>query len=221
MLHLHAGPPLENEGGPRARVSCRGTAGFAHVSCLAEQAKILVAEAEENNLSDKVFNGRWVRVAHVQPVRARDHHGVVRARSGGRAGRTYLGRPETDTSRRFAMTALGNGLSDVQTPRGRVIRARGRVVFAAATWRISELTILVECRAILQARMRHWDGPEEALEMKRDVYLGRLMLNGEEHLRTIGAANNYGRPLLQAALRRSQVAAAQNDARGATRSRRE
>ena len=26
--------------------SCRGTAGFVHVSCLAEQAKILVAEAE-------------------------------------------------------------------------------------------------------------------------------------------------------------------------------
>ena len=27
--------------------ACRGTAGFGHVSCLAEQAKILVAEAEE------------------------------------------------------------------------------------------------------------------------------------------------------------------------------
>ena len=40
--------------------SCRGTAGFAHVSCLAEQAKILVAEAEENNLGKKV-NERWHR----------------------------------------------------------------------------------------------------------------------------------------------------------------
>ena len=30
--------------------ACRGTAGFAHVSCLAEQAKILVAEVEANNL---------------------------------------------------------------------------------------------------------------------------------------------------------------------------
>ncbi len=27
--------------------ACRGTAGFVHVSCLAEQAKILVAEADE------------------------------------------------------------------------------------------------------------------------------------------------------------------------------
>ena len=41
--------------------SCRGTSGFAHVSCLAEEAKILVAEAEENNLNGKVFDERWVR----------------------------------------------------------------------------------------------------------------------------------------------------------------
>ena len=38
-----------------------GTAGFAHVSCLAEQAKILFDEAEENNLDLKVKNQRWLR----------------------------------------------------------------------------------------------------------------------------------------------------------------
>ena len=38
--------------------ACRGTSGFAHVSCLAEQAKILYAEAEENNLDYKVKNER-------------------------------------------------------------------------------------------------------------------------------------------------------------------
>ena len=42
----------EDEGLVRG-CACRGTAGFAHVSCLAEQAKILVTEAEENNLSSK------------------------------------------------------------------------------------------------------------------------------------------------------------------------
>ena len=50
--------------------SCRGTAGFAHVSCLAEQAKILFAEAEENNLDLKVKNARWRRWTHMQLVRA-------------------------------------------------------------------------------------------------------------------------------------------------------
>ena len=41
--------------------ACRGTAGFAHVSCLAEQAKILVAEAEENNLGVEARNKRFRR----------------------------------------------------------------------------------------------------------------------------------------------------------------
>ena len=35
--------------------ACRGTAGFVHVSCLAEQAKILVAEGKENNLGNKAI----------------------------------------------------------------------------------------------------------------------------------------------------------------------
>ena len=39
--------------------ACRGTAGFAHVSCLAEQAKLLVEEGEENNLDLwKTYVGR-------------------------------------------------------------------------------------------------------------------------------------------------------------------
>ena len=38
--------------------ACRGTAGFVHVSCLVEQAKILVAEAEENNLGNEEWR-RW------------------------------------------------------------------------------------------------------------------------------------------------------------------
>ena len=41
--------------------ACRGTAGFAHVSCLAEQAKILYEEAEENNLGWEVKLTRFKR----------------------------------------------------------------------------------------------------------------------------------------------------------------
>ena len=35
--------------------ACHTTEGFAHVSCLAEEAKLLVAEAEENNFGVKEF----------------------------------------------------------------------------------------------------------------------------------------------------------------------
>ena len=38
-------PSLGKQGGLVRGCSCRGTAGFAHASCLAEQAKILVAQA--------------------------------------------------------------------------------------------------------------------------------------------------------------------------------
>ena len=73
--------------------SCRGTAGFAHVSCLAEQAKIWVEEAEENNLGDQgVEQERWgggTRVA----CASKTTMAWWRARSGGRAGRrTWAGR---------------------------------------------------------------------------------------------------------------------------------
>ena len=56
--------------------SCRGTAGFAHVSCLAEQAKILIAEVEENNLGANALDERWHRW-HKCSLCEQEHHGVV------------------------------------------------------------------------------------------------------------------------------------------------
>ena len=48
--------------------------GFAHVSCLAEQAA-LFAEAVENNLDLKVKNARWARWA--RSLCEQKYHGVV------------------------------------------------------------------------------------------------------------------------------------------------
>ena len=56
--------------------ACRGTAGFAHVSCLAEQAKILIEEVEENNLDHKVMNERWQRWSSCSLCK-QQYHGVV------------------------------------------------------------------------------------------------------------------------------------------------
>ena len=62
---------------------------------------------------------------------------------------------------------------------------------------------------------------EEALRMQRDVYSGYLKLHGEEHGKTLVAANNYTVALVDSkALRRSQVGAMQNDSCGATCQRR-
>ena len=88
--------------------SCRGTPGFAHVSCLAEQAKILLAEALENNLEGKL-DARWNRW-NACSLCEQQYHGVVACAVGWACWKTYVGRPETDKSRRFAMTELANGL---------------------------------------------------------------------------------------------------------------
>ena len=93
--------------------SCRGTSGFAHVSCLVEQAKILFAEAEENNLGVKAFNARFRRW-NTCSLCGQQYHGVVRCALGWACWKTYLGRPETDWARREAMTQLGNGLSQAR-----------------------------------------------------------------------------------------------------------
>ena len=75
--------------------SCRGTAGLAHVSWLAEQAKILVAEGEENNLDGKVMNQRWHRWTTCS-LCEQEYHGVVRCALAWACWKTYLGRPERD-----------------------------------------------------------------------------------------------------------------------------
>ena len=90
--------------------ACRGTAGFAHVSCLAEQAKILVAEAEENNLGWDVLHARFRRW-HTCSLCEQRYHGVVWCALSWACWKTYVGRPATDQVRGMAMTQLGNGLS--------------------------------------------------------------------------------------------------------------
>ena len=92
--------------------ACRGTAGFAHVSCLAEQAKILVAEAEENNLSEKTKTKRWERW-DMCGLCEQNHHSVVRCALGWACWKAYVGQTEGHWTRRSAMTTLANGLHDV------------------------------------------------------------------------------------------------------------
>ena len=86
-----------------------GITGIAHVSCLAEQAKILVAEADENNLDDQVFAERWARW-HTCSLCGQGYHGVVYCALSWAQWKTYVGRPEEDWNRRLAHAQLGSGL---------------------------------------------------------------------------------------------------------------
>ena len=173
--------------------SCRGTAGFAHVSCLAEQAKILIAEVEENNLGANVLDERWHRW-HKCSLCEQEHHGVVACALGWGCWKTYVGRPERDLSRISAMRRLGNGLSAAkhQEDALSVNKAELSLLQRLGASEESILAVRHNIAMVYQGLGRY----EQALQMKRDVYSGRLRLSGEEHQETIRSAVNYGSALL-------------------------
>ena len=99
--------------------ACRGTAGFAHVSCLAEQAKILVAEADGEQFGRDAFDQRWDRWHTCAACASNGTTASCGARSGGRAGRLmWVGRRGTNFGC-MAMNLLGNGLGRANTTRTR------------------------------------------------------------------------------------------------------
>ncbi len=168
--------------------ACRGTAGFAHVSCLAEQAKIWMDEAEENNLDIKALQERWMRW-HKCSLCEQGYHGVVYCALGWACWKTYVSRPETHQVRCNAISMLGSGLGiaghheDALTVQEAELSMRQRLGD-------SERNMLV-VQSNLANTYRSLGREEEAANMLRDVYSGRLELLGNEHPQTLGGATNY------------------------------
>ena len=172
--------------------ACRGTAGFAHVSCLAEQAKILVAEAEENKLGAQALNARLARWYSCSQCE-QHYHGVVQCALGWACWKTYVGRPEGDKVRRFAMTELGNGLSAADNEEDALVVKEADLSMMRRLG-APEHNILV-AQSNLASTYASLGRLEKALSMERDVYSGRLKLMGEENRDTLVAALNYAAAL--------------------------
>ena len=173
--------------------ACRGTAGFAHVSCLAEQAKILVAEVEENNLGFTVMSERWERW-HVCSICEQHHHSVVLCALGWACWKTYVGRPEGNFSRIDAMTELGNAL---ETVRNHTDALTVKIAQLSMLRRIgaSEDSILIALGNLANSYQK-LGRRTEALNIYRDVYSGWLEFGGEEDRSTLIAAINYANCLI-------------------------
>ena len=173
--------------------ACRGTAGFAHVSCLAEQAKILFAEAEENNLDLKVKDERWERW-YTCSMCEQQYHGVVKCALGWACWKTYVGRPETDPPRRMAMTELGNGLVSADCFEDALVVREAELSIERRLGADEEDMLVIQTNlAMLYGELGNM---EKALSMERDVYTGHSKLRGKEDSYTRSAANNYAASLL-------------------------
>ena len=169
--------------------ACRGTAGFVHVSCLAEQAKILVAEGKENNLGNKAINERWARWNTCR-LCGQGHFGAVFCALGWACWKTYVGRPEGDWPRVSAMMELGNGLHGVDRHEERlgVLEAEMAALRRRGTSEIHILRTKNNTAVCYQNLGRH----EEALGLRREVYAAFRVMLGESQEETLIAAHNLG-----------------------------
>ena len=168
--------------------ACRGTAGVAHVSCLAEQAKILLAEAEENNLGSKVLNERWRRWAMCSLCEQR-YYGVVACALGWACWKMYLGRPETDWSLTTAMGQLGNGL--YRANQATEALSVQKALLSLHRRLGSPIGNFLPLQSNMASTYTELGRLDEAISLRRDVYSERLRLYGEEHEDTLLAALNY------------------------------
>ena len=194
--------------------SCRGTAGFAHVSCLAEQAKILVAEAEENNWAPEPRWARW-RACSLCEQR---YHGVVAGALGWACWKTYVGRPETDEARRDAMNVLGLGLTDAKRHEDALVVEKATLAMMRRLG--ASDTNFLGMQGNLAGTYNCLGRLEDASRIEKLVFSGYLKLKGLEHKDTIVAANNYSATLVQLKRYREVKALMQNVTRGSTRPRR-
>ena len=171
--------------------ACRGTAGFAHVSCLAEQAKILVAEAEENNLDDKADArfARWYTCGLCE----QQYHGVVMSALGWACWTSYVGRPETDWPRRFAINVLWNGLSETDHHEDAFSVMEAEYSMIRRLGAPDDHILAVQSN--LAATYFKVGRTMQALDLYRNVYFGHLKLLGEEDEDTLLVAFNYASSL--------------------------
>ena len=166
--------------------SCRGTAGFVHVSCLAEQAKILCAEAEEKNKVSQWH--RW----HTCSLCEQGYHGVVYCALGWACWKTYVGRPEGH--RIASINVLGNGLSSARHYEEALTVMEARLSMLRRLGAPENRILIVQTNlAMTYDALGRF---EEALSLRQDVYSGRLKLLGGEHEHTLVAANNYAASLV-------------------------
>ena len=180
--------------------ACRGTAGFAHVSCLVEQVKILCDEAEANNLDFKDFKPRWDRWSSCS-LCEQSYHGVVKCALGWACWKTYLGRnSEQDfTIRLAAMTELGNGLFSAQAAAEALVVHKAQVVAYARNPPSSDQIDLPYLGALSNVAncFAQLGREEEAQVIRRMVLAKERSFYGDGHLEPIMTAANIANAMVQ------------------------
>ena len=168
--------------------ACRGGSGYAHVSCLVEQAKVMVAEAEENNWEGDRFMNRWGLWVECR-LCEQPFYGPVKIAMGWGCYKTYAGRPALDKRHLMSMSVLGNHLPPsneslmvlealLDGQKRHAIQVGGQP--AERNVVITQNTI----SACYEALGRY----DDALRLDREVYASAVRLFGPTSTHTLGLA---------------------------------
>ena len=161
--------------------ACRGAAGFVHISCLARQAEVSVERVQ-------TFE-RWYSCGLCE----QQYHGIVYCALAWACWKTYVGLPEEDNRRRFAIFLLGSGLHDAELYTD-ALTVKEAQLSEERRLGADEDDILVSL-SNLACSCQKGGRLEEALRIHQDVYFGSLNLHGEEHRATLGQAIYYASSL--------------------------
>ena len=145
-------------------------------------------EAEANNLDWKVKNMKWRRWDTCSMCK-QGYHGVVKHALGWACWKTYVGRPEADEARGWAMSVLGNGLCDADHHEDAVSVKEAELAMLRRLGAPEGCILVAQSNLAISYEKLGRD--EEALRMSRDVYSRRLNLHGEEDEETLAAAYNH------------------------------
>ena len=160
--------------------ACRGASGFAHVSCLAKQAKLATDEADTQNAWDK-----WTTCG----VCKQEHHGVVACALGWASWKTYVARPETDWARCRATTQLGNGLNEAGRD-NEALAVRKLDLAALQRLKPNDQAHILVAQTNVANSYATLGQLEDTLRMEREIYTGTRAVFGELHVDTFMTINN-------------------------------
>jgi hypothetical protein len=134
---------------------------------LAEQAKVLVTEAEENKLGAKVMNDRLNRW-HTCSLCEKRYYGVVRCALGWACWKTYVGRPEGHWAQNVAMTVLALGVGAGQRHQEQIEILESQL--AGQLRRGDRERDVLITRTNIALALNNQGRCEEALALRREIY---------------------------------------------------
>ena len=168
--------------------ACRGGSSYAHVTCLVEQAKVMVAEALENNLEGESFMKRW-GLWHTCRLCEQPFYGLVKQAMGWGCYKTYAGRPALVKQHLMSMSVLGNHLPPSNASL-MILEALldGQKRYAIQVGGQPAERNIVITKNTISACYEALGRYDDALRLDREVYASAVRLFGPTSPQTLGLA---------------------------------